>query len=535
MVELLAASALLTLFMVVALGALVGAIPFGPLRFGAAGALFVGLAVGFLVPEMGKEMVLVQNVGLALFVYAVGLSAGHTFFVQLRRQYKLMLGAVFALILSIGLTALGAFALDLPIDLGVGIFAGATTTTPALAAASQITGSATPAVGYSLAYPVGVVTGIVAVALIVARKWPGKHDTASLAGQALVAVTAVAEQEIALREVPGWIEQQVKMSYLRSQYTVENADGGQSTRSVTRVISPGEILHPGDLVVVVGLPDAVATAVSAIGHQLPRNLSDDRSTVEFRSFIVSRPSLAGQSIAELNLPSRFGGIVTRIQRGDLELLAADDARIELGDRLAVAFPRPEAQGLAAFFGNSQGRAAEVDALTLGLGIVLGILVGMATITLPGGAAFSLGSAAGPLVVGMILGYLQRTGPLVWQLPYGANITVRQIGLLLFLAAVGISSGPAFAATAFSATGVKAGILGAGAAGVALLIVAIIGRLLGLSAARTVGAMAGVLGQPALLAFAQSKNTDERIESGYAAIFALGIVVKILLVSILLAF
>lgn len=522
MAALLATSPLLTLFMVVALGALLGIIPFGPLRLGAAGALFVGLAVGYVVPDMGEQMALVQNVGLALFVYAVGLSAGQTFFADLHRQYKLMLAAVAGLTVTAAAALGTALLLGLSPDIASGIFAGAMTTTPALAAAAQITGSNVPAVGYSLGYPMGVIIGIIAVAMVVSRAWPGKHDSASLAGQSLQAVTAVADQELAVRAVPGWLEQKVKMSYLR-------------TGSVTRVISPLETLHVGDSVVVVGLPADVAAATAAIGHVIPKHLADDRSSVEFRSFLVSRAELTGQSIAELNLPVRFGGVVTRIQRGDLEILAADDARVEIGDRLSVAYPRAEGTRLSDFFGNSRGRAAEVDALTLGLGIVIGILVGMATVTLPGGATFSLGSAAGPLIVGMVLGNLQRTGPLIWQLPYGANITVRQIGLLLFLAAVGISSGPAFAATAFTLTGLKSLAVGLVTAAVALAAIGGAGRFLGLSAPRTAGAMAGTLGQPALLAFAQSKVNDERIESGYAAIFALGIVIKIVLVSVILIF
>lgn len=522
MISLLAASPLMTIFFVVAVGAILGAVPFGPLRFGAAGALFVGLVVGYFVPELGSQMALVQQIGLALFVYTVGLSAGQTFFSDAKKQYKFMLASILALTLAACATLGGAYLLKLPIDLSSGIFAGSLTTTPALAAASSITGSDTPAVGYSLSYPAGVVIGIILVAIVVNRTWKAQHDTASLAGQSLKAVTAVATADINVREILGWQEQKVKMSYVRSA-------------GVTRVLAPGEMLRRNDQVVVVGLPEDIDAAVQAIGYALPDHLADDRSIVEFSSFIVSQSALAGMTIAELNLTSKFGAVVTRINRGDLEILAADDARIELADRLSVAYPRGEERNIKEFFGNSSNRVAEFDAIALGLGIVVGVLVGMINISLPGGASFSLGSAAGPLIVGMLLGYLNRTGPLVWQLPQGANLTVRQMGLLLFLASVGIASGPAFAATAFTPTGVRAGLLGVVTAGVAMLAVATAGRLLGLSAQRTAGAMAGTLGQPALLAFAQSKVTDERVESGYATIFALGIVIKILLVSVILMF
>lgn len=522
MTDLLLGSPLLTIFLVVALGAIVGVIPFGPLRLGAAGALFVGLAIGNTVPDMADKMGMIQNLGLALFVYTVGLSAGQTFFSDLVRQSKLMIASIGVLIVGAFVTIFGGIALGFKPDFSVGIFAGSTTNTPALAAASAATGNEAPAVGYSLAYPMGVIFGIIFVALIVGRPWKGINDTESLAGKHLAAVTANVEKRCEIRRVPGWQEERIRMSYLRR---------GDDQR----VVSPGEVLLPGDRVVIVGLEEDVTAAVDAVGTEVDEHLADDRSIVGFRSFVVSRKELAGRSIASLNLPAHFGAMITRVNRGDLELLAADDLRLELGDRIAVVYPRPEEEAIVNYFGNSQRKISEVDAIGLGLGLVAGLLLGMIQISLPGGSSFSLGAAAGPLLVGMILGYLQRTGPLVWQLPLSANLTIRQLGLLLFLAAVGIASGPAFTNTAFTAQGGKGIALGAVVAIVVVVLTALAGKLLGLSAPRTAGAMAGILGQPAILAFASSKVNDERIESGYAALFALGMIVKIVLVSLILMF
>lgn len=521
MAELLTSSPLMTLFLVVALGGVLGIIPFGKLKFGAAGALFVGLFIGNLAPELGGSMGLVQNLGLALFVYMVGLSAGQTFFRDLKRYYKLMLAAVGAIALGAIVAALAGPLLDLSIELSTGVFAGSLTNTPALAAATAVTGTAEPGVGYSLGYPMGVFMGIVLVSMVVSRKWLETNDTPSYAGQSLTAVTAVAEKEIPLRQIPGWQAQDIRVSYLYR-------DGK------TRVISPGEELQKGDQIVIVGMEGAVTEAVEAIGHVRPEHLADDRSRVDFRSFTVSEKELAGMTVAELNLPGRYGAVVTRIHRGDFELLASDFEHLEIGDRVMVAFPRAEYENLESFFGNSERKVSQVDAVALGLGMVLGLLLGMVEVGLPGGGTFSLGSAAGPLIVGMILGYLYRTGPLIWQLPLAANETIRQLGLLLFLASVGIASGPAFAETAFSVTGLKALALGALIAVVVLVTVAIFGRVLKVSAQRTAGTMAGALGQPAILSFAQSKEQDERIESGYASVFALAIIAKILLTYVILA-
>lgn len=310
------------------------------------------------------------------------------------------------------------------------------------------------------------------------------------------------------------------MSYLRR-------DG------LTRVISPGEPLHSGDEVLLVGHRDVVARAIDAVGERLPEHLADNRTQVDFRHFVLSNHDLAGRTVAELNLPARFGGVMTRVKRGDQELLAADDLELELSDRVLVVVPRDAIADVARFFGDSETGVSTFSALSVGIGMAAGLLLGLAQVSL-GGAHFSLGTAAGPLVVGMLLGYIGRTGPIVWQIPQAANLTLRQLGLLIFLAAVGITAGPSFAQFAFTAQGLRAGALAALIVIVTTLLTFAAGRILGLSPARTAGAIAGIIGQPALYAYAASRLDDDRIEAGYAALFAVGILLKIVLVTALIA-
>lgn len=521
MLSVLEASPLLAIFVVLSLGALVGAIPFGPLRFGAAGALFVGLAVGAGAPELGQHLGLVQSLGLALFVYMVGLGAGQTFFSDAKRQSALMGGAIVILaVVAVG-SAFIARLIGVDGAVAAGVYAGSLTSTPALSTATEAAGSDSPAVGYALGYPVGVLVAIIGVSLIAKRLWAGTNDTASYAGVSLFACTAVVEHPMAIRDVPGFREQEVRLSYLKRG-------------SRTRVIAPGEELMEGDRVVVVGMKDAVDRATSALGHALTDHLANDRSIVDFRSFVISNKNLAGHEVADLNLAARFGGVITRIHRGDMELLAGDDVVLQLGDTVLVAYPRQEHKNIVAFFGDSVRKVTQLDALAIGVGMSLGLLIGMVEIMLPGGGAFKLGAAAGPLVVGMVLGYLRRTGPLVWQLPMAVKQTLRQIGLLLFLATVGLASGPAFAERAWSVDGAKTIALGAIVALLTVGATALLGRVARLSAPRTAGAIAGIFGQPAVLSHAQSLVVDERIESGYAALFALGIVAKIVAIPVFFA-
>jgi putative transport protein len=300
----------------------------------------------------------------------------------------------------------------------------------------------------------------------------------------------------------------------------------------TRVVSPDEQLQPGDRVVVVGPGPNVTAAITHLGRRLDAHLADDRTTVDFRRFVVSDRRVAGRTVTELDLPGRFGGVLTRVRRGDLDLLARDDLTLELGDRVLAVVPREELAAVSRFFGDSERRLSEVDALTVGIGMALGLLLGLVVIPLPGGTSFTLGAAAGPLLVGMVLGRLERTGPVVWGMPHAANLTIRQLGLLFFLAAVGLASGQAFASQALTGTGLRVVLLAAAVVGVAAVLFVVGGRLVGVSAQRTAGALAGLIGQPAVLAYAAGRVTDERVEAGYAALFALGIIIKILLVQLI---
>ncbi len=518
MADLLADFPLLTLFFVVAVGAAVGAIRIGSVRLGAAGALFVGLLLAAVNPELSSGFALVQQIGLALFVYTVGIASGATFVAAMKTNLPLMMGALVASAVGAVVAGIGGVALGLPGALSTGLFTGALTAAPALDAASRLTGDPAAAVGYSTGYPFGVVVGILVVTVVAAMRWKGAKDTSALAGRGLHALTVKVMQEISPLDIPAWADQRVRFSYV-----LRNGS--------TRVLVPGEPLLRGDLVVVVGEPGGPEEVAQAIGEISDVHLADDRSQVEFERLVLSNPDLPGKSIAELRLPSRFGALITRVRRGDLDLLAREDLHVQAGDHLAVVVPRERFNEVKSFLGDSQKSVAEIDALSLGLGLVLGVAVGLVTVPLPGGQFFQLGPAAGPLVVGMVLGALRRTGPLVWTMPNSANLTIRHLGLLLFLSALGLSAGPDVASLLQSPLGWRAIVLSVVIATVGCAIMVLVGRFAGLSAPRTAGGVAGFLGQPAVLQTADSRVSDERIESAYSGLFALAILVKIFLVPL----
>ena len=523
MASLFASSPLLALFVVVALGAAIGAIRIGPLRFGAAGALFVGLVVSAFHPEIvSNHMSIVQPMGLAFFVYCVGISAGATFFQNLRKQTNLLALTTIVCVVGALIALVGGRLLGLSSGLTSGLFTGALTAAPALDTATRLTGDPNAAVGYAFGYPVGVIGGILIVTITVTRKWVGPKDTPSLAGASLEAVSVHVTKQINTRDIDAWRDQRVRLSYLRR-------DGR------TRVTAPGEDLLPGDHVVMVGDPASIKETAPLIGEILDHNLEDDRSDLAFERIVVSNPDVAGRSVCELNVTKRFGAVITRVRRGDLDLLARDDLDLQLGDHVAVVVPTDELDGIAEWLGDSERRVAEVDGMAFGIGLVLGLLLGIVSFPLPGGQGFQLGAAAGPLIVGMLLGALRRTGPLVWTLPAAANLTIRQIGLMLFLAALGLNAGPQFASLLGSPEGWRAALLAAVMVVVCCAIQALGAKFIGLSSARAAGGIAGFLGQPAVLQAADARVTDERIEAAYATLFAFAIIVKILLLPLITSF
>ena len=523
MASLFASSPLLALFVVVALGAAIGAIRIGPLRFGAAGALFVGLGVSALHPEVvSNHMSIVQPMGLAFFVYCVGISAGATFFQNLRKQTNLLALTTIVCVVGALIALVGGRLLGLSSGLTSGLFTGALTAAPALDTATRLTGDPNAAVGYAFGYPVGVIGGILIVTITVTRKWVGPKDTPSLAGSSLEAVSIRVSKHINTRDIDAWRDQRVRLSYLRR-------DGR------TRVTAPGEDLLPGDHVVMVGDPESIKETAPLVGEILDHNLEDDRSDLAFERIVVSNPDVAGRSVCELNVTKRFGAVITRVRRGDLDLLARDDLDLQLGDHVAVVVPTDELDNIAEWLGDSERRVAEVDGMAFGIGLVLGLLLGIVSFPLPGGQGFQLGAAAGPLIVGMLLGALRRTGPLVWTLPAAANLTIRQIGLMLFLAALGLNAGPQFASLLGSPEGWRAALLAAVMVVVCCVLQAVGAKFIGLSSARAAGGIAGFLGQPAVLQAADARVTDERIEAAYATLFAFAIIVKILLLPVITSF
>ncbi|HSF43510.1 MAG TPA: aspartate:alanine exchanger family transporter, partial [Thermoanaerobaculia bacterium] len=541
MIQLLLANPLLLLFAVAAIGYPLGQIRIGGFSLGVAAVLFTGLAAGSLHPDL-KLPEIVYLLGLVVFVYSLGLAGGPGFVASFRRRgvrdNLLVLGMI---LLAAGMTAVAGRLFGLAPGLLAGLFAGSLTNTPALAAVLEsLRGApapsgellALPVMAYSVAYPMGVVGMILAIFLLQRRfrvdyaaEAAGLADLGAVGENLMDRTIRVTRPEAAGAPVGEIIHQhRWRVLFVR----VER--GGE----VSMIDDPGAILRVGDRVSVVGSEKDLDAVTAFLGEPAPMRLSFDRRQVDFRRVFVSSPEVAGKRLAEIALPQRFGALVTRVRRGDADLLPRGDTVLELGDRVRVVAPRARIEEVGRFFGDSYKAVSELDVVTFSLGLVLGLLLGLLPIPLPGFGTFRLGLAGGPLLVGLTLGALGRTGPLLWQVPYGVNLTLRQIGVVLFLAGIGTRSGWAFASTFRQGGGLTIFLCGAAITCVTAFLTLWIGhRVLKIPMSLLTGMLGGLQTQPAVLAYAGEQAKNDLPAIGYATVYPVATIGKILLAQLLL--
>ncbi len=512
---------LVTVFLVLAAGTLLGAVRVAGTAIGPAGALFAGLAVSAAFPAVSPAVPQVLGtLGLALFVYTVGIAGGPAFFGGLRRGAP----AIGLTVATFALVAVVAHLLGSALSLSAadiaGAYAGAGTNTSGLAAVVDVVGDTSPAVAYSLSYPFGVVGMLLAVALVVRRaeRRPSAEDAAPAEEPTYTTVAITRPGLPPVHELEGSGDQALVFSRLRR--------GG-----VDRTPTADDRFQPGDLVTVIGTPSALTSFCTHVGGAADEDLVLDRRQLDFRRVVLSNPEHAGARIRDLQL-DRFGAVAGFVRRGDVDVIARDDLVIELGDRIRVIAPRERMREVLHELGDSERAVVVADPIGFSFGLLLGLLAGLIAVPLPG-RTLLLGAAAGPLLVGLLLGRIGRTGPVVWQLPYATNQTLRQLGALVFLAVIGLGAGPELAAAITSLRGLT--LFGFGAVLTTLAVIGIVAaaRVLGAGGSRTSGMLAGGQGQPAVLAAALDRTGgDDRVALTYALLFPPAFLTKIVVAQVL---
>ena len=295
--------------------------------------------------------------------------------------------------------------------------------------------------------------------------------------------------------------------------------------------SPSVVVAENDVVLAVGASkDALAQARRSLGEAADGRLLTDRSDLDYLRVFASRPGVVGRALGDLDLPGGKAAVLVQVRRGDADIMPSPDLVLEFGDRVGVLAHRDSFPAMRQYFGDSIKGTAEFSYISIGIGMALGFLIGAIQIPLPGIGKLAVG-LSGVLIVALILGNLRRTGSMNWTIPLSANLVLRNFGLTLFLAQVGMASGPKFAATVAD-TGFV--MLGLGAVVLLALVLPIL--ILGLFVFRmpydeVAGIVAGACGNPAVLAYANRLAPTDKADIGYAMIFPGMTIVKILFVDI----
>lgn len=534
-VAILAENELLALLVIMCLGLAIGQVKIFGFKLGVAAVLFVGLGLATVEPNI-QIPPLIYIVGLALFVYTIGLEAGPEFFSSLKSRgiKHNLFGIAVLVVLTVEAFLLVRF---LPIDgvEGAGAFTGALTNTPAMAAIVDALPSLIkdgeqlasvkdlPVIGYSLAYPIGVL-GVIASIGIMAKVFRVNHQQEAIDAGVAALPLHTRDIKVTNPDLPTATE-------IPSAFGLDIIISRIEYKGNLYIPSPGDSVSVGDVVSVVGTEEEIAQAAEKLGELLPGDPTHD-GRLEFRRIFVSASDVCGVPLSTLH--TRMGGmLITRIRRGDLDMVAEPDMRLELGDRVRVV-AKPEKIGEATkFFGDSYKKLSDVNLLPLILGLTLGVLVGLVKIPLPGGSSLSLGSAGGPLVVALILGALGRTGPLVWPIPYSANLAFRTVGLALFLAGIGTTAGKGFqAALSDPASLTVLGIAAVIAFSSSLLTLIVGHKMLKIPFGQTAGILAGLQTHPAVLSYVNDQAKNELPAMGYTTVYPMAMIMKIILAQVL---
>jgi putative transport protein len=517
--DFLASQPILSLFLAVSLGYAVGQINIFGFSLGIGAVLFVGLAIGAIAPKV-QIAGPIGLIGLTMFLYGIGILYGRQFFEGLSgpgRIYNLLafVAVVAALLVSLAVGRL------IGVGTGeiLGVFAGSMTSTPTLQAALDLIGNKSPSIGYSVSYPFGVIGPILCFYFMTRMAKPTFPPAPTRFHMAEVTIERLPAGVVTLGDVLKQLPAGVQISSVRRDHRNQLPD-----ESVMLRIGDG-------LLVVAERQDAIAEVVAVLGRIDSGRLGKDRSDLSYQRFFVSKQGLTGVPLAELPMPDGVPLHVLHLRRYDVDIVPAPDLMLEIGDRIGVLVPPEHIQTARAFFGDTVKATAEFSYISVGLGMVLGVLLGLVPIPLPGVGTVTLGIGGGPLIVALIVGRLRRTGPISWVMPLPANIVLRNFGLTLFLATVGINSGQAFLTTVVQ-TGPVLLLIGAVVVLTTILIVLLVGHfVLHIPYDDLLGVASGATGNPAILVYANRMAPTERTNVSYAMIFPSATIVKVVGVQI----
>lgn len=529
------------LALVAVIGLWIGHFKIKGVGLGIGGVLFGGILVAHFTTQYGIKLDshtlhFVQEFGLILFVYTIGIQVGPGFFASLR-QSGLTLNGLGILIVALGalVTILIYKFADIPLDVALGIYSGAVTNTPSLGAGQQILSelgmsqtTSNMGMAYAMAYPFGICGILLSMWLIRLffkikvdeeaanfEKESG-HDKEALKSMSLK-VTNTNLNGIHLIEIPGFDDEDVVCSRLKrgELVIVPKADTD---------VQLGDILH------LVGNPEGLKKMHLIIGEEVDVPVASLSGEIRSERVVVTNEKVLGKKIRHLGIHQKYGVVISRLNRAGVELVPTAHTTLQFGDVLHMVGKTDILNQAISVIGNAKQKLLQVQMLPVFIGIGLGVLLGSIPFYIPGfPVALKLGLAGGPLVVALILARIGSIGKLYWFMPPSANLALREIGIVLFLAVVGLKSGGSFVDTLTNGSGLDWMGYGIFITLVPLMIVGVIARLYAkLNYLSLCGLLAGSMTDPPALAFANElKEGSGAASLSYATVYPLTMFLRII--------
>ena len=518
------------LLLIIVLGELLGKVRLWKISLGSSAIIFVALAFGhfgYSVPDG------VQTIGLAMFIYAVGLHAGPGF-VSAFRKHGIAMASCVLVMAAVGtaVTYVCCRLFGFDAGTGAGLLSGAMTSTPSLAAAVEIVGHDRAPAAYGVTYGFGVV-GVAFLIKFLPRLLRVQIRTEE---ERLAAELAETNPPITFCHLevsnPNLFGKRVDEIYLKSIAPVTLTRLLRQDAAEPVLVGADTVLQEGDRLRVVGRPVDLEKVKLFIGRPVEGEIAFDRVLTK-KSIVVSKPKFVGTTLGYFNFRETFNVQVARITRNGIDLPADANTRLHMGDVVHAVGDERSLRNVTRLLGNDLKETYEVSLLPILLGLMFGFLLGQITLPLPLVGPLSLGTTGGTLLAGLLLGARYQTGPLIWDVPSGGNRLIRDLGLALFMAAVGTSAGATFVAT-LKAQGLPLLFSGVAVTIIPVFVGAALGLwLLGIRFLRLLGVLVGGMTSASGLAAAGALSSTPYAAAAYATVYPLALIGKIVAVKVLL--
>lgn len=538
------AHSVIVLSLVIAAGYILAKIRIKGISLGITWILFAGIFLGhFGITLDSRLLSFIKEFGLILFVYSIGIQVGPGFFSAFRAGgLKLNLIAAGSIAVSVITTIVIHLITKLPISTMVGILYGAVTNTPGLGAAQQtytdITGTNAPeiAMGYAVAYPLGVVGAILTLLLLryLTRINPKEEEEAAtkISGsrQEVVRAVALVTEDKGNGKKISWLTEQLNSKFIISRIRPANSDEA--------VLADGEtVLHTGDKVLIVAGKNDLPEIFSLLGEESDYEWNITEHNLISRQILISKNELHGKTLAELNIRKNFEASITRVNRAGLDLVASPDLRLHIGDRVTIVGSEDAISHAEHLLGNSLKRLNQPNLIPIFVGILLGCVLGSIPIPLPGVPfPVKLGLAGGPLIVSILI---SRFGPdfkIVTYATASANLMLREVGIALFLASVGLGAGADFVKTIVEQNGFIWIAYGALITVIPYLVMGLLAKLVfHVNYYTVIGVLSGANTNPPALAFSGEQTSCDAPAVGYATVYPLSMFLRVISAQLLIIF